>query len=64
MSEHETLTVRITRQKQTNQFCPRCGVIIPIKTNCIPSPTHGAVEYHPNCFYAMAEHIGGHIHFE
>jgi hypothetical protein len=52
------LTLRVMVQKRPNQFCPRCGVVVPPDTKCIPSPTHQDVEYHVSCFYALAQQIG------
>jgi hypothetical protein len=56
--KQKVLTLRVMLQKGHNRFCPRCGVVIPPQTKCIPSPTHEDVQYHVKCFYAMAQHIG------
>ncbi len=63
MPVKNVLTFHVIKQKCTNQFCPRCGVVIPPETKCIPSPTHGDVHYHPNCFYALAEGTGCRIQY-
>ncbi len=63
MFKNKTLTLKVMKQKQSNQFCPRCGGIIPPETKCIPSPTHGDVQYHPNCLYALAEQVGCRIQY-
>jgi hypothetical protein len=63
MFDNKTLTLRLMKQKQCNQFCPRCGGIIPPETKCISSPTHGDVQYHPSCFYALAANIGCRIQY-
>ena len=52
------LTLHVMTQKLPNKFCPHCGVVVPRDTKCIPSPTHDDVQYHVNCFYAMAQRLG------
>ncbi len=63
MREKNVLTLRVVRQKQTNHFCPRCGVIIPPETKCIPSPNHQDVQYHLNCFYALVQQVGCRVQY-
>jgi hypothetical protein len=55
------LVVRIQKEREQNIFCPRCGVIVPPGTKCIPSPTREEVHYHASCFLAFAEQLGRRI---
>jgi hypothetical protein len=55
------LVVRIQKEREPNVFCPRCGVIVPPGTRCIPSPTREEVHYHANCFLRFAQQLGGRI---
>jgi hypothetical protein len=63
MLKTKTLTLRVSKQQLCNQFCPRCGGVIPLETKCIPSPTHRDVQYHPKCLYALAAQIGCRIRY-
>lgn len=58
MRTRKVLTLSLAREKNPNQFCPRCGVLVPQETKCIASPTRPDVHYHADCFYALAEGIG------
>ena len=51
------LTLHVVREKEPNVFCPRCGLVVPPETKCIPSPTRPEVHYHAACMYAMAEQL-------
>jgi hypothetical protein len=52
------LRLSLVSEKKPNQFCPRCGLVVPQETKCIASPTRPEVHYHPDCFYALAQGVG------
>ena len=57
MTTRNVLTLHIRREKEVNVFCPRCGLVVPPNTKCIPSPTRPEVHYHAACMYAMVEQL-------
>ncbi len=57
MRTRNVLTVQVQREKDVNVFCPRCGLVVPLETKCIPSPTRPEVHYHAACMYAMAAQL-------
>lgn len=61
MNQTNCLTLHLTREKDVNVFCPRCGLIVPRDTKCIPSPSNPQVHYHPNCLLTMAAALGRNI---
>jgi hypothetical protein len=56
--KENNLTLRIQKEQNANVFCPRCGLIVPLHTKCIPSPTRPEVHYHANCMLTLAERLG------
>ena len=58
MKMKNVLTLPLQKEKTTNQFCPSCGVVVPLETKCIPSPSRPEAHYHPVCFYALAQKVG------
>jgi hypothetical protein len=52
------LTVNVIREKEPNMFCPRCGVVVPRDTHCVPSPTRPEIHYHPQCLLTLAQTLG------
>lgn len=58
MRERKVLTVNVIRETEYNIFCPRCGVVVPRDTHCVPSPTRPEMHYHPKCLFSMAEQLG------
>ena len=54
-------TLHMMRETETNVFCPRCGVVVPRDTHCIPSPSNPQVHYHPNCLITMARGLGQNV---
>ena len=63
MFDRKVLTLPLTKTVLPNQFCPRCGLVVPPQTKCIPSPSRPEVHYHPDCFYALAQKVGCRIHW-
>lgn len=58
MKQTNVLTVNVLREQEDNMFCPRCGVVVPRDTHCVPSPTRPEVHYHPQCLVALAQQLG------
>ena len=58
VSKKTCYTLHIVKEKDSNMFCPRCGVVVPRDTQCIPSPSNPLVHYHPNCLVNMARNLG------
>ncbi len=58
MSKSDCFTLHIIKEKESNMFCPRCGVVVPPNTKCIASPSRPQVHYHPDCLLTMARSLG------
>jgi hypothetical protein len=61
VNQKNCFTLQITREKDANVFCPRCGLVVPRETKCIASPSNPLVHYHPNCLLTMAESLGRNV---
>ncbi len=61
MSKTTCFTLHMVRERERNVFCPRCGLLVPQNTSCIPSPSNPLVHYHPNCLVSMAASLGRNV---